>query len=128
MSLRSPLGRALGHGSAKSGSSHWYAQRVTAVALVLLGLWFAGSLAWLGGGSHAQVIAWLRAPVNCTLAVLLLTVGAYHAAIGLQVVVEDYVASNGVRTVVLLVIDFALVAAAVAGVLAVLRIALGVAA
>jgi succinate dehydrogenase / fumarate reductase membrane anchor subunit len=127
MSLRSPLGRALGHGSAKSGSSHWYAQRVTAVALVLLGLWFAASLACLGSVSHERVTAWLRSPANSVLAVLLLATGAYHAAIGLQVVVEDYVGANGVRAAVLLVINFALVGAAVTGVLAVLRIALGVA-
>jgi len=127
MSLRSPLGRALGHGSAKSGSAHWYAQRVTAVALVLLGLWFAASLACLGSASHGQVTAWLRSPATYVLAVLFLAVGAYHAAIGLQVVVEDYVGAKGLRAAVLLVINFALVGAAVTGVLAVLRIALGVA-
>lgn len=127
MSLRSPLGKALGHGSAKSGSAHWYAQRVTAVALVLLGLWFAASLACLGSASHERVTAWLRSPAAYVPAVLLLAVGAYHAAIGLQVVVEDYVGAKGLRAAVLLVINFALVGAAVTGVLAVLRIALGVA-
>ena len=128
MSLRSPLGSVLGHGSARSGSAHWIAQRVTAVALVLLGLWFAASLACLGSASHERVTAWLRTPANSVLAVLLLAAGAYHAAIGLQVVVEDYVGAKGLRSAVLLVINFALVGAAVTGVLAVLRIALGVAA
>lgn len=127
MSLRSPLGRALGLGSAKSGSSHWIGQRVTAVALTLLGLWFLVSLLTLGGVGHDRVVAWLGAPLQSALAVLLVMTAAWHASLGLQVVVEDYVAARGTRVVVLVVINFALIVAAVAGVLAVLRIALGAA-
>jgi succinate dehydrogenase / fumarate reductase membrane anchor subunit len=128
MSLRSPLGRALGHGSAKSGSSHWYAQRVTAVALALLGLWFVVSLACLGNASYETIVEWLRSPVSSALLVLLVLVAAWHAVIGLQVVVEDYVASNNTRAAVMIAIKFAMAAAAVTGVLAVLRIAFGAAA
>jgi succinate dehydrogenase / fumarate reductase, membrane anchor subunit len=128
MSLRSPLGQVLGNGSARGGSAHWYAQRVTAVALVLLGLWFACSLASLGGASREHVTAWLSTPLNSALAVLLVLVGAYHAALGLQVVFEDYVSAKGARAAMLLVVKFALVVAAVTGVLAVLGIAFGVAA
>ena len=128
MSLRSPLGRVLGLGSAKGGSSHWYLQRVTAVALVLLGLWFVASLATLGGSSLEAVQAWLRSPVSSALAVLFVAVAAYHAGLGLQVVVEDYVAAKGPRVAVMVIIKFALVVAALVGVLAVLRIAFGVAA
>jgi len=128
MSLRSPLGRVLGLGSARGGSSHWYAQRVTAVALVLLALWFVVSLASLAGASYEQVTGWLRSPLNSALALLLVIVGAWHAVLGLQVVVEDYVADKGARVVVLVAIKFAFVVAAVVGVLAVLRIAFGVAA
>ena len=126
MSLRSPLGRVLGLGSAKGGSSHWYLQRVTAVALVLLGLWFMASLAALGGTGLDAVQAWLRSPANAVLAVLFVAVAAHHASLGLQVVVEDYVGGHGTRFVVLLVIKFALIVAALVGILAVLRIALGV--
>jgi succinate dehydrogenase / fumarate reductase membrane anchor subunit len=128
MSLRSPLGRVLGLGSAKGGSSHWYAQRVSAVALVLLGLWFILSLAALDSASYEQVTAWLGAPLHCALALLLVAAAAWHAMLGLQVVVEDYVADKGVRAGMLVAIKFALVAAAVVGVLAVLRIGFGVAA
>jgi succinate dehydrogenase / fumarate reductase membrane anchor subunit len=128
MSLRSPLGRVLGLGSARGGSSHWYAQRVSAVALVLLALWFVVSLASLAGASYEQVTGWLRSPFNSALALLLVIVGAWHAVLGLQVVVEDYVADKGARVVVLVAIKFAFVVAAVVGVLAVLRIAFGVAA
>ena len=128
MSLRSPLGRVLGLGSAKGGSSHWYAQRVSAVALVLLGLWFIVSLATLGGVSYEQVSGWLGSPLHSALALLLVVTAAYHAMLGLQVVVEDYVADKGRRTLVLIGIKFALIVAAVVGVLAVLRIGFGVAA
>ena len=128
MSLRSPLRRVTGLGSAKGGSAHWYAQRVTAVALVLLGLWFVISLATLGGASHARVVTWLVSPLASALAVLLVLTAAYHALLGVQVVIEDYVADKGTRMGVLIAVKFALVLAAVIGVLAVLRIAFGVAA
>ena len=128
MSLRSPLGRVLGLGSARGGSSHWYAQRVTAVALVLLALWFVVSLALLADASYEQATGWLRMPLNSALALLLVVVAAWHAVLGLQVIVEDYVADKGKRLLVLIAIKFAFVVAAVVGVLAVLRIAFGVAA
>jgi succinate dehydrogenase / fumarate reductase membrane anchor subunit len=128
MSLRSPLGRVLGLGSARGGSSHWYAQRVTAVALLLLALWFVVSLALLADASFEQVTDWLRTPLNSALALLLVVVSAWHAVLGLQVIVEDYVADKGKRLLVLIAIKFAFVVAAVVGVLAVLRIAFGVAA
>ena len=127
MSLRSPLRRVTGLGSAKGGASHWYVQRVTAVALVLLGLWFVAALASLGGASHGNVVSWLASPISSSLAVLLVVTAAYHALLGLQVVIEDYVSVHGKRIVVLLVVKFALVVAAVVGALAVLRIAFGVA-
>jgi succinate dehydrogenase / fumarate reductase membrane anchor subunit len=126
MSLRSPLGRVLGLGSAKGGSAHWYAQRVTAVALVLLGGWFVAALGSLDNVSHAAIVTWLAAPAASVLAVLFVAVSAYHANLGLQVVVEDYVANQGTRVAVLVAIRFALVAGAVTGMLAVLRIAVGV--
>jgi succinate dehydrogenase / fumarate reductase membrane anchor subunit len=128
MSLQSPLGKVLGLGSAKGGSAHWYAQRVSAVALVLLGLWFFLSLASLDGATHANVVAWLGSPLHSALALLLVVTAAYHAVLGLQVVVEDYVADKGRRALLLIAIKFALVVAAVVGALAVLRIGFGVAA
>ncbi len=128
MSLRSPLGRVLGFGSAKGGSAHWFSQRVTGMALVLLGSWFVLSLACLGGASYEHASQWLGSPVSTAMMVLLVVVAAWHAVLGLQVVVEDYISSSDIRTLVLVAVKFALVAAAVFGVLAVLRIAFGVAA
>jgi succinate dehydrogenase / fumarate reductase membrane anchor subunit len=128
MSLKSPLRRVTYLGSAKGGSGHWYAQRVTAVALVLLGLWLVFSLASMGGASHEHVVAWLSSPVAAAFAVLLVLTAAWHAMLGLQVVIEDYVGDKGTRVAVLLIVKFAFAVAAVIGVLAVLRIAFGVAA
>ena len=125
MSLRSPLGRALGHGSAKGATAHWYAQRLTAVALVLLGLWFVVSLVSLGSGDYETVAGWLRSPINSALAVLLVLVTAYHAVLGLQVVAEDYVSGKNSRAVLIVLFKFVFAVAAVIGVLAVLRVALG---
>jgi len=128
MSLKSPLRRVTYLGSAKGGSSHWFAQRVSAVALVLLGLWLVASLARMGGGGHANVVAWLSSPVAASFAVLLVLTAAWHAVLGLQVVIEDYVGDRGTRLAALLVVKFVFAAAAVIGVLSVLRIAFGVAA
>lgn len=128
MSLKSPLRRVTYLGSAKGGSGHWFAQRMSAVALVLLGLWLVAALATMGGASHANVVAWLSSPVAAAFAVLLVLVAAWHAVLGLQVVVEDYVGAKGQRLAVLLVVKFVFAVAAVIGVLAVLRIAFGVAA
>jgi succinate dehydrogenase / fumarate reductase membrane anchor subunit len=127
MSLRSPLGRVLGLGSAKGGSGHWYTQRVTAVALVILGLWFIASLAMLGPGApHEAVLHWLGSPLSAVLALLLVGVGAWHALLGLQVVFEDYIGDKGTRMVVLVALKFAITVAALVAMLAVLRIAFGV--
>jgi succinate dehydrogenase / fumarate reductase membrane anchor subunit len=127
MNLRSPLRDVMGLGSARGGAGHWYAQRVTAVALVLLGLWLVMSFATLGGASHARVVEWLSSPISSALAVLLVITSAWHAQLGLQVVIEDYVADKATRAAVLIAVKFALALAAVVGVVAVLRIAFGAA-
>lgn len=123
MSLRSPLGKVIGMGAAKSGASHWWSQRVSAVGLVLLAPWFLFSLIALGDLSHATVVAWIASPVNTVLLSLLVATLCYHAQLGLQVVVEDYVAQKGPRMAVMLVVNFGLVLLAVTGVLSILRIA-----
>jgi succinate dehydrogenase / fumarate reductase membrane anchor subunit len=123
--LRSPLGRAIGLGSAKEGVEHWWAQRVSAVALIPLGLWFAASLVALAGADRAAVLAWLHAPVQAILAILLLIAVFYHAALGLQVVVEDYVHAEWLKVPSLVAMRLVSFGLAVAGIFAVLRIAFG---
>lgn len=122
--MRSPLGHALGLGSARNGVEHWWLQRVTAIALVPLTVWFAASLIAHTGNDYATFIAWLKTPIATTSMALLLIALFYHTALGLQVVIEDYIHS-GVKIPALLAIRFGCFALAVAGILATLRIALG---
>ena len=93
-SFRSPLARAVGLGSAKKGSQHWWAERVTAVALVPLTLWFVASIIAHAGSDYATFIGWLQAPLTTLLVILLLIALFHHSALGLQVVIEDYVHSG----------------------------------
>lgn len=123
MSLRSPMSKVLGLGAAKEGASHWWSQRVTAVGLTLLAPWFVLSLIAVGDLSYANVVGWIAAPVNAVLLSLLVFTTAYHAQLGLQVVVEDYVSHKGTRLLTMLVINFALLILGVLGVFSVLRIA-----
>jgi succinate dehydrogenase / fumarate reductase, membrane anchor subunit len=92
--MRSPLSRARGLGSAREGVEHWWMQRVTAVALIPLTLWFAASLIALTGSDYNTFIAWLKAPFVTILMVLLLIALCHHMGLGLRVVVEDYVHSD----------------------------------
>jgi succinate dehydrogenase / fumarate reductase membrane anchor subunit len=122
--MRSPLGRARGFGSAKEGVESWWLERVMAVALVPLTLWFAASLIALGRSDYATFIAWLKTPLAALLMVLLLIALFSHLALGLRVVIEDYVHS-GAKIPALLTARFACFALGIAGILATLRIVLG---
>ena len=105
-SFRSPLARALGLGAAKSGVQHWWAERVTAVALVPLCLWFAASIIAHAGSDYAGFIAWIRTPLATGCIILLLIALFHHSALGLQVVIKDYVHS-GVKLVAVIAVRFA---------------------
>jgi len=128
MSLRSPLGRVLGTGSAKEGVQQWWLQRLTSVALVPLSIWFAVSLLSLPSFDHAIVAAWMSQSWTALLLVLFVLVGAWHSQLGVRVVVEDYVHATGVRTLTLVVVTFAHALLAAAGVFAILKVAFGSAA
>jgi succinate dehydrogenase / fumarate reductase, membrane anchor subunit len=92
--MRSPLARAMGLGSAKEGVGHWWAERASAVALIPLTLWFVASIIAHIQSDYATFIAWLRTPIGTILMILLQVALFYHTALGLQVVVEDYVHSG----------------------------------
>jgi succinate dehydrogenase / fumarate reductase, membrane anchor subunit len=121
--MRSPLSRARGLGSAREGAEHWWMQRVTAAALIPLTLWFVASLIALTSSDYNTFIAWLRAPFVTILMVLLLIALLHHMALGLQVVVEDYVHSELAKIPAMVAIRLACIALAVAGIFATLRIA-----
>ena len=123
MSLRSPLRRVLGLGSARAGTDHWLGQRLSAVALVPLTLWFAISLLMLPTLDFQVVNAWGASLLHALLLVLLVVALVYHSSLGTQVVAEDYIHTPGTRAVVLVVLRLIHIALAVAGVFAVLLIA-----
>jgi succinate dehydrogenase / fumarate reductase membrane anchor subunit len=125
MSLRSPLSRVLGLGSAKDGTAHWWAQRVTAVALVPLTVWFVFCLLTLPDFDYETVRTWLSVPVTGFLAVLLVGVLSYHSYLGTIVIVEDYVASSGMKVLTLMTLRFLYVLAGGAAIFAILRVVLG---
>ena len=125
MSMRSPLGRVRGLGSAREGVGHWWAQRMTALALVPLTLWFVAAVAGLTGADHAAARAWIASPVPAALLVLLIVASFYHGALGLQVVIEDYVHHEGAKLAALIAVNGLSLLLGLAGVLAVLTILFG---
>jgi len=124
MSLQAPLARVLGLGSAREGSSHWWAQRLTAVGLVPLTLWFAFSIMGLSHGNYEIMSAWVAEPLHAIGLILLVLTVVYHSNLGLQVVVEDYV-HGAAGIAMLIVFRFAHVVLAVTGVYAVAVISVG---
>jgi succinate dehydrogenase / fumarate reductase, membrane anchor subunit len=125
MSLQSPLGRVLGLGSAKDGTGHWWAQRVSAVALIPLTLWFMFSLLSLPALDYATVRAWLSFPMSGFLALLSVAVLTYHSYLGTTEVIEDYVPSAGAKLFCLLLLRFVHVLVGGASIFAILRVAFG---
>ncbi len=102
MSLQSPLGRVRGLGSAKDGVGHWWAQKITAVALVPLSLWFVIAVIGLIGADYAQFRAFFATPGNAAMMILTVVLTCWHGAIGVQVVAEDYIHAEGSKLAVIL--------------------------
>lgn len=123
--MRSPLGRAIGLGSAKEGVNHWWAQRISAIALVPLALWFVIAIIGLAGADRALFVDWVRHPGPAILLTLLLIATFYHGALGLQVVIEDYVENETLRFGLLIVMRLAAIVLAVLGIFAVIKLSLG---
>jgi succinate dehydrogenase / fumarate reductase membrane anchor subunit len=121
--MRSTLGRARGLGAAKSGTAHWWAERVTSVALLPLTLWFVLALYRLIGVSAAAVAHWAAHPVNATLLLALIVVTFHHMALGLQVVLEDYIHTEKTRLAAILAMKGATWLLAIAAILSVLKLA-----
>ena len=123
--LRTPLARARGLGSARDGLHHWWAQRLTAIALIPLVVWFAISLVMLSGADYGAVRAWIASPVVMVLLILTVAVGLHHGQLGLQVVIEDYVHGDGWKLALIVAVRFIAILFGVAAVVAILRIGFG---
>ena len=122
---RTPLARARGLGSAKTGVHHWWAQRLTAIALIPLVVWFAVSLVMLSGADYTVVRAWIGSPLVMMLLILTIGVGLHHGQLGMQVVIEDYVHSDGGKLALIVLVRFVAVLFGLAAVVAILSIGFG---
>lgn len=123
--FRPAIGRVTGLGSAKEGTHHFWIQRLTAIALVPLTLWFVASIASLAGAEQAAVKAWLSSPVAALLMLAFLISGFWHLKLGLQVVIEDYIHSEAVKITALVLNSFLCILVGGAACLAVLSLFLG---
>jgi succinate dehydrogenase / fumarate reductase membrane anchor subunit len=118
------LGRVRGLGSAKSGLAHWWAQRLTAIALVPLSLWFIVSVLHLLGAPHDAMVDWISGPWTIVLMIALVVATFHHAQLGLQVVIEDYIHHDAARLASLIAVKGAAILLGMACVVSVLKLGL----
>lgn len=124
MQLRTPISHTKGLGSAKEGLGHWSAQRLTAIANVVLVIWFLISAMTLAGADYQETRAWLASPVSAGLMLLLIASAFYHAKLGLQVVIEDYVHHEGLKIAALAAVTLGAIGLGVMCAVAILKTSL----
>ncbi|MGJ0492539.1 succinate dehydrogenase, hydrophobic membrane anchor protein [Methylobacter sp.] len=122
MDYRTPLARARGLGSAKAGTVHWWMQRVTAAALIPLSLWWLTFIGHLLKSPYSHTVAWLSKPLNGVLMIAWVLAVFYHAGLGLQVVIEDYVQTEWLKIVSVWIVKLTLVFLALIAVMAIFNI------
>lgn len=125
-SMRTPLGSVRGLGSAKSGTEHFWMQRLTAVANVPLSLFVIGLIITTAGGNYAAVKATLGSPLVAIPLILFIISATYHMRLGMQIIIEDYVPAEGTKVVLLLLNTFFSVAVGLGSVFAILKLSFGV--
>ena len=125
MSLRSDLSKVRGLGSAKNGFHHWWLQRLTAVAIIPLSIWFVSELIQNLHSTHQEVVDWISSPVVTVLMLGLICGIFYHAKLGIQVVVEDYVHSELLKLFLIIAVNLGLAFGALIGIVSILKISLG---
>jgi succinate dehydrogenase / fumarate reductase membrane anchor subunit len=123
--MRSPLGKARGLGSARKGVDHWWRQRLTAMGLIPLVVYVVVGLLMHVKADYDAAVLWLGSPINATAAVLLFAAGFYHAALGLQVIVEDYVSGESRRLIMLMLMKLVMTGLAVLSIFSILSVAFG---
>jgi succinate dehydrogenase / fumarate reductase membrane anchor subunit len=123
--LRAPLATARGLGSAKEGTHHFWNQRLTAIVLVPMTLWFMVSLVRMTNVDYATVTQWIAAPLNAVLLLIFLLALFYHALLGVQVVIEDYIHSEWQKIACLILVKFTILLTGLTSVLAVIKVFLG---
>lgn len=123
----SPLSRARGLGSAKAGVEHWWIQRLTAVTLLPLVIWLLSALLRMDNYEYATVVGWVAYPVNAVLLISIALALFWHSALGLQVIIEDYIGSKGLQLTLIVAVKLSHIVFAIVSILAVLKIALGAA-
>ncbi len=123
--FRTPLNQVRGLGSAKEGTHHWWLQRLTAVALIPLSLWFVASLITIADADYVAVVEWMRSPIVTVLLLCLIWVLFHHAQLGVQVVLEDYVHSEWLKVASIVALKFAVVVLGLLSAIAVLKVSLG---
>ena len=121
--MDNPLSRVRGLGSAKEGTEQWWLQRLTAIALVPLVIWYVISLVTLIGADREAVVAWLQSPFAAIASVLLIVATFHHGQLGIQVVIEDYVHTPWLKTTLLLLNKFGAIVLGATAIFAVLKIA-----
>ncbi|HEY3487917.1 MAG TPA: succinate dehydrogenase, hydrophobic membrane anchor protein [Gammaproteobacteria bacterium] len=122
---RSPLARARGLGSAREGVGHWWIQRLTSLALLPLMIWLVAAMALLGGADHFTLVNWVAKPVNAVLLIATALALFCHSSLGVQVIIEDYVATKWLRLSLIVAVNFANVLCGIITIFAVLKLALG---
>lgn len=127
MSLRSDLGRVRGLGSAKDGTHHWWHQRLSAIALIPLSLWFVVTLLGKLHSGHTDVVAWIASPFVTVMLLALVGATFYHAKLGLQVVIEDYIHGELSKIALLILMKLTIAFGALLGIVAILKISFGMA-
>jgi succinate dehydrogenase / fumarate reductase membrane anchor subunit len=125
MSMRSPLARVRGLGSAKSGTQHFWWQRLTGIALIPLTIWMVVALIYVAGANFEEARSFVASPLVTVLLLCLIVALFYHAQLGMQVVIEDYLHAEWMKLAALLAVKFLAVILGLLSALAVLRIALG---
>ena len=122
MSYRSPLANVRGLGSAKTGALHWWMQRVTAVALIPLSFWLIRFLGLSFSASYEDAVLWLVSPLNTLCMIAWVIAVFYHAALGLQVVIEDYIAAEGIKIFTVWTVNLTFLMLALTALLAIFRV------